>query len=122
MKMTLVDTNKAVEYFQNKMEFTTGPFELKSLIDSGENINIIDVRLYEDFVSGHIPSSVNLPREKWETLEGLSHDRNNIVYCYSDACHLSAAAALLFAERGFSVIELDGGFDEWKRHGLPLET
>jgi rhodanese-related sulfurtransferase len=44
------------------------------------------------------------------------------VYCYSDSCYLSAAAALLFAERGYSVIEFDGGFDEWKRHGLPLET
>ena len=49
--MTLVDTNKAVEYFHAKMEFTTGPFELKSLIDSDENINIIDVnqRIMESY-------------------------------------------------------------------------
>ena len=120
--MTLVDTNKAVDYFKTKVEFTTGPVELKHLIDLGENINIVDVRLSEDFITGHIPGSINLPKDKWDTLEGLSHDRNNIVYCYSDACHLSAEAALLFAGRGFSVIELDGGFDEWKRHGLPLET
>ncbi len=122
MKMTLVDTNEAVEYFQAKMEFTTGPFELKSLIDSGENINIIDVRLYEDYVSGHIPCSINLPRDKWDTFEGLSHEDNNIVYCYSGVCHLAAAAALFFAERRYSVIELEGGFEEWKKYDLPVET
>lgn len=120
--MTLVDTNKAVEYFQTKMEFTTGPIELKSLIDSNENINIIDVRHYEDYVAGHIPCSINLPKDKWKTLEGLSHEKNNIVYCYSGVCHLAASAALFFAEQGYSVVELQGGFEEWKKHGLPVET
>ena len=120
--MTLVDTNKAVEYFHAKMEFTTGPFELKSLIDSNENIKIIDVRLYEDYVTGHIPGSINLPKEKWDTLEGLTLEGNNIIYCYSGVCHLAAAGCLFFAERGYSVIELEGGFDEWKKYDLPVET
>jgi rhodanese-related sulfurtransferase len=120
--MTLVDTNRAVEYFQNKMEFTTGPIELRGLIDTDENINIVDVRLHEDYVSGHIPGSINLPKDKWETLEGLSHDQNNIVYCYSQVCHLAASAALFFARHGYSVVELEGGFDEWKKHDLPVES
>ena len=120
--MTLVDTNKAVDYFRAKMRFTTGPVELKHLIDLGENINIIDVRLSEDFVTGHIPGSINLPKDKWDTLEGFTHDRNNIVYCYSGVCHLAVEGCLFFAERGYSVMELEGGFDEWKKHELPVET
>ena len=118
--MTLVDTNKAVEYFQTKLEFTTGPLELKSMIDADENINIIDVRLHEDYLAGHIPGSINLPKDDWYTLEGLSHNKNNIVYGYSGVCHLAAEAALYFAEHGYSVIELEGGFDEWKKYELPV--
>lgn len=120
--MTLVDTNKAVDYFNAKMEFTTGPITLKRLIDFDENINIVDVRLYEDFVTGHIPGSFSLSKDKWDTLEGLAHDKNNIIYCYSDVCHLSAEACLFFAKCGYSVMELEGGFDEWKKHELPVVT
>ena len=120
--MTLVDTNKAVDFFRAKLEFTTGSVELEHMIEDGENIKIIDVRFPEDFAAGHIPGAVNLPKEKWDTLEGLSHDKVNIVYCYSQVCHLAAAAALEFAERGFSVMELEGGFDEWRKHDLPIAT
>ncbi len=120
--MTLVDTNKAVDFFWAKLEFTTGSVELEHMIEDGENIKIIDVRFPEDFAAGHIPGAVNLPKGKWDTLEGLSHDKVNIVYCYSQVCHLAAAAALEFAERGFSVMELEGGFDEWRKHDLPIAT
>ncbi len=120
--MTLVDTNKAVDFFRAKLEFTTGSVELEHMIEDGENIKIIDVRYPDDFAAGHIPGAVNLPKEKWDTLEGLSHDKVNIVYCYSQVCHLAAAAALEFAERGFSVMELEGGFDEWRKHDLPIAT
>jgi len=120
--MTLVDTNKAVDFFRAKLEFTTGPVELQSLIEAEENIIIIDVRAAEDFATGHIPGAVNLPKDRWDTFDGLQHDKVNIVYCYSQVCHLAAEAALQFAEEGYCVMELEGGFDEWKRHELPIET
>jgi rhodanese-related sulfurtransferase len=120
--MTLVDTNKAVEFFRAKCEFTTGPLELKHLMDTEENINTIDVRKEKDYAAGHIPGAINLPREKWDSFGGLRHDKVNIVYCYSQVCHLAAEAALVFAERGYSVMELEGGFDEWKKHKLPVES
>ena len=53
--ITLTDTRKAMEFFEAKLEFTTGPVELNSLIESGEYVNIIDVRSKEDFSKGHIP-------------------------------------------------------------------
>lgn len=120
--MSLVDTNKAAEYFQAKMAFTTGPVELKHMIDSIKDINIIDVRASEDYAAGHIPGSTSLPKDKWNTLEGLAEDKNNIVYCYSSVCHLAAAAALHFAKNGYPVMELEGGFDEWKKFNFPIET
>jgi len=120
--MKRADTKRAVAYFKAKMEFSTGPVELKHMIDTDEDINIIDVRYPADFAAGHIPGSRNLPKDKWDSLEGLSDENTNIVYCYSGVCHLAAGAALHFAEHGYSVMELDGGFDEWKKHNFAVES
>lgn len=119
--ITLTDTRKAVEFFEAKLEFTTGPVELSSMVERGEEIYIIDVRSKEDFSKGHIPGAINLPKERWSSFNGLSRDRTNIVYCYSQQCHLAAKACKLFAENGYSVMELEGGFDAWEKHSLPIK-
>ena len=85
--MTLVSTKRALEFFEAKMEFTTGPVELSGMMERDENINIIDVRLPEDFAKGHIPGAVSLPKDNWDTFSGLSRDKTNIIYCYSQVCH-----------------------------------
>jgi rhodanese-related sulfurtransferase len=118
--ITLTDTRKAVEFFEAKLEFTTGPVELNSMIEGGEYVNIIDVRSKEDFSKGHIPGAVNLSRERWNSFKGLSRDRPNVVYCYSQQCHLAAKACRFFAENGYSVKELEGGFEGWQKHSLPI--
>ena len=101
--------------------FTTGPVELDRMLKSHENINVIDVREEEDFRKGHIPGAVNLPRDRWDTLEGLSKDKANILYCYTAVCHLAATAACGFAAKGFPVMEMDGGFEGWKENDLEIE-
>src|SRR4051794_34755349 len=119
--LTIPDPVKARRYFEDKMTFTTGPVELDRMLKAHENINLIDVRAEEDFRKGHIPGAINLPHERWDTLEGLSKDKANILYCYSMVCHLAATAACEFAAKGYPVMELEGGFDEWKEHGLEIE-
>ena len=119
--ITLTDTHRAVEYFDAKLEFTTGPSELNSMIERGENIRIIDVRKEEEYKKGHIPGAVNLPKEKWSSFEELSRDGINVFYCYTQQCHLAANACRYFADKGFPVMELEGGFDAWKQFSLPVE-
>ncbi len=120
--MTVVSAKKAKKYFEAKLNFTTGPMELHEMIKNNENINIIDVRATEDFSTGHIIGALNLPKTGWSTFKGLTKDRVNIIYCYSEVCHLAASAARYFAEHDFPVMELEGGFEEWKRFNLPTET
>ena len=120
--MILASPKKAKKFFEAKMNFTTGPAELKKMIDSNENINIIDVRSSEDFAKGHIPGAIHLPKQRWSTHTGIKSDRVNVIYCYSEVCHLAAAAAKEFAERGFTVMELEGGFEEWQHYNMPIET
>jgi rhodanese-related sulfurtransferase len=119
--ITLIDTRKAVDYFEAKLEFTTGPAELNSMIERGETINIVDVRAPEDYRKGHIPNAINLPKDRWGSFAGLSRDRTNVVYCYTQQCHLAANACKNFADNGYPVIELEGGFETWKQHSLPVE-
>jgi rhodanese-related sulfurtransferase len=115
------DTARAKEYFEAKMAFTTGPVELERMMNQG-SVNVVDVRAADDYAKGHIPGAVNLPKERWASLEGLRKDRPNVVYCYSIVCHLAAAAALEFAAQGFPVMELDGGWRWWKEDGFAVET
>lgn len=115
------DPEKARQYFADKLAFTTGPVELDRNIKQNADIMIIDVRAEEDYAKGHIPGAINLPKEKWHTVEGLRKDALNVVYCYTHVCHLGATAAVEFASKGYPVMELDGGFDVWKKNDLEVE-
>jgi rhodanese-related sulfurtransferase len=116
------DPAKARAYFENKLAFTTGPMELDQLIRSGENnITVVDVREAEDFAKGHVPGAINLPAEKWESLQGLQKNKTNIVYCYTQTCHLAANACRFFASKGYPVMEVEGGFKAWKDYDLDIE-
>jgi rhodanese-related sulfurtransferase len=111
---------KAKQFFADKMAFTTGPVEISHQIGKKADVVIIDVRESKDFKKGHVPGAINLPQEKWSTLAGLRRDTMNIVYCYAQNCHMGAHAAMQFAAKGYSVMEMDGGFESWKENGLKI--
>jgi len=116
------DPAKARAFFEDKLAFTTGPVELDRWIKARENnLVVVDVREAEDFEKGHIPGAINLPKNRWDSLQGLSKAKTNVVYCYTQQCHLAANACARFASRGFPVMELEGGFATWKEHELDIE-
>jgi rhodanese-related sulfurtransferase len=116
------DPAKALEYFQDKMTFTTGPFELSRAIDQKQDIVVVDVRLAEDFEKGHVGGAVSLPSDKWSNPVGLRKDKLNVIYCYTHVCHLGGAACVELALQGYPVMEMDGGFLAWTKHNLPTTT
>lgn len=119
--VTVVDPAKAKEYFEAKMAFTTGPVELERAMRQGENVQVVDVRAAEDYAEGHIPGAISLPKDRWNTLAGLRKDTTNVLYCYSQVCHLAATAAVEFSGKGYPVMELEGGFRAWKDHEMDIE-
>jgi hypothetical protein len=64
-KATLPDPAQALQYFTNKMAFSTGPVEINQKIENGNKINIIDVREPQDYEKGHVPRANNLPENLW---------------------------------------------------------
>jgi len=115
------DPARARAFFEQKVAFTTGPVETDHAIKAHENIVIVDVREAEDFEKAHVPGAINLPRGSWENPEGMQKNRTNIVYCYTQQCHLAAHACVTFAKQGFPVMEMDGGFEAWQEHELETE-
>jgi rhodanese-related sulfurtransferase len=111
---------RAHDYFAQKMEFTTGPVELERELKGGDVV-VVDVRAAEDYEKGHIPGAISLPQDRWERPEGLDRQRVNVLYCYSQVCHLAARAAVELSAQGYPVRELEGGFEGWKQNQLPVE-
>ncbi len=120
-QLAVPDPEKARLYFENKVKFSTGPIEVDHMLTETQSINLVDVRREEDYAKGHVPGAVNLPEDRWATLEGLSKEKVNVLYCYTQTCHLAAKAAVIFAANGYPVMEMDGGFDAWKKAGLKVD-
>ena len=116
------DLERAREHFEAKVAFTTGTHEVLGLIERGrDDIALIDVRLPSDFRAGHIPGAINLPKGRWQNARGLSKDKLNILYCYSQTCHLAAEAAVELLRQGYRVQEMEGGYATWVSAGYPVE-
>lgn len=116
------DPARARAYFEDKLAFTTGPVELDRWIRIGEdNLVVVDVRAAEDFNKGHVPGAINVLKEKWDNPQGLAKDKTNVVYCYTQQCHLAANACVRFAASGYPVMELEGGLEAWKEYKLDIE-
>lgn len=122
LKLKLHNPDRARNYFEQKLAFTVGPSDVKYLLDKGENFRLIDVRSATDYDAGHIPGAVNLPQIEWQSLRGLDTDHPNIIYCYTHVCHLAARAALFFAQKGFPVMELEGGIEAWRDYEYAVEA
>jgi rhodanese-related sulfurtransferase len=121
IETSLNDPAKATEFFSNKIAFTTGPIEVDRMIKQHHDIVVVDVREEEDYTKGHVPAAISLPENRWPTHGGLRRDAINILYCYSQTCHLAARAAREFAAGGYLVMEMEGGFETWKENKLAVE-
>lgn len=113
-ELHLNDPQEAKEYFSRKLSFTLGPAEVKHYQEGDESFVLLDVRQAEDYAKEHIPGALNLPEGRWASLAGLDKHKIHILYCYNQQCHLAARAAFQFASAGYSVMEMDGGFQAWK--------
>jgi len=109
------NTERAQKYFEDKIAFTVGPVELHRMIETEKDkIQLIDVRKSDDYIVGHIPEAISIPASNIEfSMDKLSKEKINIVYCYDQQCHLAAKCAKMLADEGFPVIELEGGYNAW---------
>lgn len=59
------DIEKAKDFFAAKAAFTTGVHEVNGMIQRGDDVVTVDVRLPSDFRQGHIPGAINWANDRW---------------------------------------------------------
>jgi len=128
-KGKIQDTQKAVQYFEEELNFKTNPHGTKYVVDGTiKNVTLVDVRAAKDYAEGHIPGAINIPYDKYNNFEGnetafpgLRKDGYNYIYCYELLCNLGQKAAKQFASKGYPVKEMVGGFQSWQEKGYAAE-
>ncbi len=93
---------------------------LERFTERGAPHMLLDVRLPDEFASGHIAGSVNIPVQVLaQRLEELPRDRPIVIYCRSG--NRSAQAARMLAEVGFTDLYDLGGVIDWRAAGYPIQ-
>lgn len=86
---------------------------------------VIDVRTPEEFRTGHIPFSMNVPKDQIGRRLGelaQAQERQIVVACGYDALSCGDAVPLLQRSGFRSVLFVEGGVPAWEKAGLPLST
>lgn len=115
--------NEQLAHYENKLRREIDSWDLNEARKNGEEIVVVDARGTTAFEAEHIPGAVSLPHRTMdrESTERLDRDALYVVYCDGIGCNGSTKGALNLARLGFTVKELIGGLDWWKRDGHPTE-
>ncbi len=94
----------------------------EQLCDQPASVQVVDVRRPPEWSAGHIEQARLKPLHKLsEDLDDLDRQRPVVVHCQGG--YRSSAASSLLKAAGFQqVMNVIGGFDAWKTHGLPCVT
>lgn len=76
------------------------------------NVLIIDLRDYEDYKKGHIPSAVNIPYDSLDNEEGRLKKYELLIF-YCDRGHISLMAARDLIKHGYHIKSLYGGIQAY---------
>jgi Rhodanese-related sulfurtransferase len=78
-----------------------------------ENTKIIDIRDYEEYKEGHIPTAVNIPYEQLERyMPYLNSYENLILYC--ERGNISLLASRDLSKIGYRTINIVGGIHAYR--------
>jgi membrane protein DedA with SNARE-associated domain/rhodanese-related sulfurtransferase len=90
--------------------------ELRSMLDAGEEIVVVDVRTATESETDSVPGALRIPLEELEARHGdIPRDRDVILFCSCPNEVSSARAALLLQRCGVvRVRPLYGGVDAWR--------
>lgn len=91
------------------------PSTLKTMIDTDETLQVVDVRRYNEYDEGHIPSARHIYLGRLpDRLEEIPKDKPVAVICKTGSRSSFAASILLRAGRT-RVYNTLGGMDAWKK-------
>jgi rhodanese-related sulfurtransferase len=96
--------------------------EAKKYAENNTNAVWLDVRTPEEVSAGKITSALNIDfmaSNFDEVIMGLDKSKTYLVYCKSGG--RSAKASEKLVGKGFTIINMDGGFQAWSAAGYAVE-
>ena len=89
--------------------------EAKSIMDSTEDVIILDVREQNEYDEGHIANAILLPYTEIEDkAEKVLPDKEALILVYCRSGRRSKIAAESLAELGYTNVKEFGGIIDWK--------
>ncbi len=88
----------------------------------------LDARLPADFKAGHIKGAINFPYEEFEqyssqVIPKLPANKEIIIYCDGGECESSLLLSRELRDLGYKNVKVFfGGWAEWQKAGLSVET
>ena len=100
---------------ESKVYKQISPDEAKKIMDSDEDIVILDTREREEYDEGHIPGAILLPyTEVYEKAEKVLSDKDKTILVYCRSGRRSKIAAQALADLGYTNVKEFGGIIDWK--------
>jgi rhodanese-related sulfurtransferase len=114
----------AIAHDAKKNVKETTVLDVKSRLDKGEKLLLIDVREESEFATDHILGAIHLSKGVIERdIELAVPDLAIEIILYCGGGFRSALSAENLARMGYSnVISMDGGIRVWRENGFPLTS
>jgi rhodanese-related sulfurtransferase len=96
--------------------------QLLQKINAKEPVQVVNVLEPAGYHMGFIAGSKKIPYTQLEQRLGeLDKNKEVVTYCANTTCSASRNAAELLSGKGYRVRAYEGGINEWKAAGLPVE-
>ncbi|MDQ1173517.1 rhodanese-related sulfurtransferase [Microbacterium testaceum] len=114
----------ATLFFSARLAHETDPSDVYAAQRAGERFVLVDVRGDEAWQQGRISGAVHMPYRfiSDRAPDEIPIDMPVVVYCWSPGCNAGVKGALAFAQLGYEVREMIGGYEYWVREGQPFEN
>ena len=98
------------------------PQEAHKMIQTMPNLVVIDVRESGEYLIGHLPKAISIPRGLLEFRIGyVTKDPNRPILIYCLTGGRAALAVKSLEKMGYKkVYNMKGGYKAWKKAGLPI--
>jgi rhodanese-related sulfurtransferase len=98
--------------------------DVKTRIDRGENLVLLDVREESEYARDHLPGAIHLGKGVIERdIEQSVPQLDTPLVLYCGGGYRSALAADNLQKMGYTnVLSMDGGIREWREKHLPLTS
>lgn len=95
--------------------------QLQQVMQSEQQVILLDVRTVEEFEEAHIPKALNIPhKELAQRLAELSGAKNTQIVIYCRSGRRAEVAKQVLVKAGFNHLDhLSGDFNEWTSNSLP---